>query len=56
VAGSCEYSDEPSGSGATELVCFVLWRQLMNCCSETEFGTMKDHGRTYKFYLYNCFL
>jgi hypothetical protein len=22
VAGSCEYSDEPSGSGATELVSF----------------------------------
>jgi hypothetical protein len=22
VAGSCECSDEPSGSGATELVCF----------------------------------
>jgi hypothetical protein len=21
VAGSCEYGDEPSGSGATELVC-----------------------------------
>jgi hypothetical protein len=24
VAGSCGYGDEPSGSGATELVVFVL--------------------------------
>jgi hypothetical protein len=25
VAGSCEYGDEPSGSGAMELVCGTLW-------------------------------
>jgi hypothetical protein len=24
VAGSCEYGDEPSGSGATELVIFFI--------------------------------
>jgi hypothetical protein len=24
VVGSCEYGDEPSGSGATELVSFLL--------------------------------
>jgi hypothetical protein len=24
VAGSCEYGDEPSGSGATELVTYLL--------------------------------
>jgi hypothetical protein len=25
VAGSCEYGDEPSGSGATELVIYGLY-------------------------------
>jgi hypothetical protein len=27
VAGCCEYGDEPSGSGATELVMSVVWRE-----------------------------
>jgi hypothetical protein len=37
VAGSCEYDDEPSGSGATELVivhCLVkqVRAQALLCC------------------------
>jgi hypothetical protein len=38
VAGSCEYGDEPSGSGATVLVSWTtgLWIQMAkrNLCSE----------------------
>jgi hypothetical protein len=36
VAGSCEYDDEPSGSGATELVIsisiiiIIIWSSLMS--------------------------
>jgi hypothetical protein len=29
VAGCCEYGDEPSGSGATELVCIVSVRAVL---------------------------
>jgi hypothetical protein len=35
VAGFCEYDDEPSGSGATELVhrfCGVDWIQVPRHC------------------------
>jgi hypothetical protein len=30
VAGSCEYGDEPSGSGATELVSYVQFFAFLN--------------------------
>jgi hypothetical protein len=30
VAGSCEYGDEPSGSGATELVSVRRWKNVEN--------------------------
>jgi hypothetical protein len=32
VAGSCEYDDDPSGSGATELVSLRMWSST--CSSE----------------------
>jgi hypothetical protein len=34
VAGSCEYGDEPAGSGATELV--SLERNLIQSLAETK--------------------
>jgi hypothetical protein len=38
VAGSCEYGDEPAGSGATELVSSLV-RKYITCF-------MKHHRRT----------
>jgi hypothetical protein len=31
VAGSCEYGDEPSGSGATELVSCLIVEHMLFC-------------------------
>jgi hypothetical protein len=39
VAGSCEYGDEPSGSGATELVSFKISMSLVQI-------TASHHQRT----------
>jgi hypothetical protein len=30
VEGSCDYGDEPSGSGATELVSYMFFVEKMN--------------------------
>jgi hypothetical protein len=35
VAGSCEYGDEPSGSGATELVSYRNSMQLRYKCKKS---------------------
>jgi hypothetical protein len=32
VAGSCEYGDEPSGSGATDLVSCKVVNYVLQCC------------------------
>jgi hypothetical protein len=35
VAGSCEYGDEPSGSGATELVCRSVSQSVSQPASQS---------------------
>jgi hypothetical protein len=58
VAGSCEYGDEPSGSGATELVrqlvlvfsCYVLFYILYRTLSRLVYWKFRIY---YVFSAYN---
>jgi hypothetical protein len=46
VAGSCEYDDEPSVSGAMELVCDVecqIFLQFLKNCSIDTLGTLSSY-------------
>jgi hypothetical protein len=44
VARSCEYNDEPSGSGATELVSYRLYKRT--CLPVSKFSERKENNLT----------
>jgi hypothetical protein len=46
VAGSCEYGDEPSGSGATELVSYVFVYGLFNDAVSSSNSTLLNDRMT----------
>jgi hypothetical protein len=51
VAGSCEYGDEPSGSGATELVSLdlhnlVCWITIRHIMARQNLGDISYHARS----------